>query len=115
MSTIASSRASLSTPSPPSSSRTSPDVPSTSQSRPVTLRRNRAALRDCCSLRGAVPADVSGGAQGESAEKESGTSETDKEGFDAEAYVQDVLEQKGLEGVLRVKAGLISGTSLVCR
>lgn len=36
-------------------------------------------------------------------------SELDKEGFDAEKYVADVLAREGLEGVLRVEAGLISG------
>lgn len=36
-------------------------------------------------------------------------SELDREGFDAEMYVADVLGREGLEGVLRVEAGLLGG------
>jgi len=111
MSTIASPRASLSVRSPPSSSRTSLDTASTAQTRPAgSLRRNRAALRDYYGLKSGAPADGGTGVQGESAE----ASELDREGFDAEAYVRDVLAREGLEGVLRVEAGLISGALLMC-
>lgn len=36
-------------------------------------------------------------------------SELDEEGFDAQGYVRGVLAREGLEGVLRIEAGLING------
>ena len=30
-------------------------------------------------------------------------------GFDAEAYVREVLGREGLEGVLRIEGGLVNG------
>lgn len=41
-------------------------------------------------------------------------SELDREGFDAEKYVAEVLGREGLEGVLRVEAGLIGGELFYC-
>jgi len=41
-------------------------------------------------------------------------SELDREGFDAGKYVADVLGREGLEGVLRVEAGLIGGELFYC-
>lgn len=38
-------------------------------------------------------------------------SELDAEGFDSEGYVREVLAREGLEGVLRIEAGLVNGTS----
>ncbi|KAI9723610.1 MAG: hypothetical protein M1812_000910 [Candelaria pacifica] len=69
-------------------------------------RRNRAALRDYYGLKNAAPADVSSGLQHEDADVKE--SELDKEGFDAESYVQGVLEREGLDGVLRVEGGLVN-------
>lgn len=36
-------------------------------------------------------------------------SELDREGFDAQKYVQEVLRREGLEGVLRTEGELLSG------
>ncbi|KAK3065211.1 hypothetical protein LTS18_005997 [Coniosporium uncinatum] len=73
-------------------------------------RRNGAALREFYGLNSAAPVDATSGTQGESVEKEDGElSELDREGFDAEEYVRDVLESEGLEGVLRVESRLING------
>lgn len=38
-------------------------------------------------------------------------SELDRDGFDAEGYVQEVLRREGLEGVLRIEGGLVNGRS----
>ena len=37
-------------------------------------------------------------------------SELDKPDFNAEQYVLDILSREGLEGILRVEAGLINGS-----
>ncbi|OCL11626.1 hypothetical protein AOQ84DRAFT_430292 [Glonium stellatum] len=107
MTTVASPRPSTSIRSP-SSSRTSLD---TSANRPTNTRRNRAALRDYYGLKGAAAGspDPSNGSQAVDAGKQdSDVNELDREGFDAQAYVKDVLSKQGLEGVLRVEAGLVS-------
>ncbi|KAI9707224.1 MAG: hypothetical protein M1836_000184 [Candelina mexicana] len=69
-------------------------------------RRNRAALRDYYGLKNAAPADVSSGVQHADADVKD--SELDREGFNAESYVQGVLEREGLDGVLRVEGGLVN-------
>ncbi|WPG97973.1 Hypothetical protein R9X50_00075600 [Acrodontium crateriforme] len=108
MSTIASPRQSLTI----SSRRTSTSTDrSASATRPIpapgTTRRNRAALRDYYNLK--VAASTDGGdastAPGLDAEQES---ELDQSSFDPEAYVKSLLAREGLEGVLKVEAGLIS-------
>jgi hypothetical protein len=75
----------------------------------ATLRRNRAALRDYYNLKAAASADSQSHDAPPSptlnAEQES---ELDKVGFDPESYVQHLLSAEGLEGVLRVEAGLLS-------
>ncbi|KAI9876088.1 MAG: hypothetical protein M1830_007392, partial [Pleopsidium flavum] len=55
----------------------------------------------------AAAADVSSGTQHDDGDVKE--SELDREGFDAERYVREVLERENLEGVLRAEAGLISG------
>ena len=110
MTTVASPRISSSIRSP-SSSRTSLDT----TNRPINTRRNRAALRDYYGLKGAAAGspDPNNGAQAlDTGKQDSDVSELDQEGFDAQAYVKDVLSKQGLEGVLRVEAGLVSGKSL---
>ncbi|KAK5200493.1 hypothetical protein LTR16_005971 [Cryomyces antarcticus] len=100
MSTIASPRPSTSL----SSRRTSADS-STTTAATVTARRNRAALRDYYNLKASAPSDVSNGAQvDDGTETES---ELDREGFDAQAYVKNVLQKEGLEGCLRVEGALV--------
>ncbi|KAK7521483.1 Vps51/Vps67-domain-containing protein [Phyllosticta citriasiana] len=129
MSTIASPRHSSSIRSP-SSTRTSLEVPSrsnslrsTSKTRPPRAR-DRTALRDYYNLKspitptsdpsstlpggaGAPPTPGRGGGF-EAVKEEVETSELDKAGFDAEAYVKEVLGKEGLEGVLKVEAGLVA-------
>lgn len=100
MSTIASPRPSLSLRSP-SSSRTSLDIPQ--PQRAGNPRRNRAALRDYYNIK------ANEGLQATPAKEELEVSELDKEGFDPEEYVKDVLEKQGLEGVLKVEGGLVNG------
>lgn len=124
MSTIASPRPSSSIRSP-SSTRTSLDVPSASslvRSSSAHRRRDRSALRDYYNLKSptsaptsdAQPPTSAGPGLGiEAVKEESSVSELDKEGFDAEAYVRDALAREGLEGVLRVEAGLVSRECLL--
>lgn len=70
-----------------------------------SLRRNRAALRDYYNLPAAsTPTRGSVDIEGPIAE----TSELDRPDFDAQAYVQSLLAREGLEGVLKVEAGLVS-------
>ncbi|KAF2096807.1 hypothetical protein NA57DRAFT_58694 [Rhizodiscina lignyota] len=109
MSTIASPRQSSSLRSP-SSSRTSLELPQSQATRPQNQRRNRAALRDYYGLKATV---VDGEAPNvppsEPVHKDIGpVSELDRNGFDAAAYVKDVLAKEGLEGVLKVEGDLIS-------
>jgi len=112
MSTIASPRASTSVRSP-SSTRTSFDA----SARPaVNPRRNRAALRDYYGLK-ATSKDAESKISEESTRTELGPeleeeslTELDKEGFDADAFVNHILATSGLSGVLKVEADLVSRT-----
>ncbi|KAJ9647064.1 hypothetical protein H2199_002050 [Coniosporium tulheliwenetii] len=106
MSTIASPRPSLSIRSP-SSSRTSSTPPAPGSRQPPNARRNRTALRDYYNLKNAEAADAAAAPQN-ALKEEHEVSELDKEGFDAAKYVEDVLATQGLEGVLKVEAGLLS-------
>ena len=111
MSTIASPRASTSI-RDPSSSRTSLDtVPTSSRSQttPTAGRRNRAALRDYYGLKSPQTADTSSSEALSNIDVE--VSELDREGFDAETYVQELLTREGLEGILKAESGLLSGMS----
>jgi vacuolar protein sorting-associated protein 51 len=112
MSTIASPRVSTSVRSP-SSTRTSFEAgrtPTTNQ------RRNRAALREFYGLKGAGAASDSKSAAGadqqstltEPSDEDENLAELDKQGFDAEAFVNNILSTSGLEGVLKVEADLVS-------
>jgi hypothetical protein len=110
MSTIASPRASTSIRSP-SSTRTSFEA----STRPsVNPRRNRAALRDYYGLKAAskdaeakISEESARSALGPELEEETLT-ELDKEGFDADRFVNNILATSGLSGVLRVEADLVS-------
>ncbi|KAJ9624092.1 hypothetical protein H2203_005540 [Taxawa tesnikishii (nom. ined.)] len=107
MSTTASPRPSTAL----SSRRTSTDsaVPSPSTSRPpppATQRRNRVALRDYYGLKSAAPAEGNTSEQSLPKDESTPESELDKPDFNAEQYVKDTLGKEGLEGVLRVEAGL---------
>ncbi len=120
MSTIASPRASISVRSP-SSSRTSLDTTASSRALPSAApsnRRNRAALRDYYGLKGAgANAAESNGANIRSNstseerphDESEELSELDREGFDADAYVSELLGREGLEGVLKAESKLLSG------
>lgn len=110
MSTIASPRPSISLSSRRTSTSTDTTTRSASTSRAPasaagSLRRNRTALRDYYGLKAAAPADARNTANTLDAEKES---ELDQADFDPEHYVQALLVREGLEGVLRVEAGLVS-------
>ncbi|KAK0279590.1 hypothetical protein LTR35_000347 [Friedmanniomyces endolithicus] len=108
MSTIASPRPSISL----SSRRTSTSTdagrsPSTSRapaSAASSLRRNRVALRDYYGIKNAASADAPPTPTLDSILE----SELDRPDFDASAYVQSLLATEGLEGILRVEAGLVS-------
>jgi hypothetical protein len=109
MSTIASPRVSTSVRSP-SSTRASFD----SVRGPPATRRNRAALRDYYGLKNA-PKETDSKISEESTRTELGPeleeetlTELDKEGFDADAFVNNILATSGLSGVLRVEADLVS-------
>ena len=103
MSTIASPRPSISI----SSRRTSASTDTTATVDRGSLRRNRAALRDYYGLKAAAPADVRdvSGTSSLDVERESAL---DKPDFDAAGYVAHLLAREGLEGVLKVEAGLVS-------
>lgn len=112
MSTIASPRPSISL-SRTTSASTDTTTRSSSTTRapapaPGAQRRNRAALRDYYGLKAAATAD--GGAKKDETAPEDvlPVEELDRPGFNAEQYVQEVLGREGLEGILRVEAGLIS-------
>ncbi|KAF2731061.1 hypothetical protein EJ04DRAFT_443740 [Polyplosphaeria fusca] len=111
MSTIASPRVSTSVRSP-SSTRTS--FEGSARPAPANPRRNRTALREFYGLKAAnkdAEAKISEESQRTELgpeEDESAFPELDKEGFDAEAFVNNILATSGLSGVLRVEAGLVS-------
>ncbi|KAK4496886.1 hypothetical protein PRZ48_011335 [Zasmidium cellare] len=116
MSTIASPRISprpsLSLSSRRGSASTDNTITSAS-SKPTTdrgsLRRNRAALRDYYNLQSGVQAtSVSSEPPTPTALDVAQESELDKPGFSPEEYVTHLLATSGLEGVLRVEAGLVS-------
>ena len=111
MSTIASPRPSI-TLSSRRTSATSADtnVRSSSTSRaPIapTQRRNRAALREFYNLK---PSELDPNSSKEALPTEDAppTSELDNPSFDAASYVKNLLAHEGLEGVLRVEAGLLA-------
>ncbi|KAF2470525.1 uncharacterized protein BDR25DRAFT_226387 [Lindgomyces ingoldianus] len=108
MSTIASPRVSTSVRSP-SSTRTSFDA---TRPIPTNTRRNRAALRDYYGLKAGKDAESKISEESTrvavSTEDEESLTELDKEGFNAEAFVSNVLTTSGLSGVLKVEADLVS-------
>lgn len=114
MSTIASPRPSITL----SSRRTSVSTDTTTRSASVSRapaptstnqRRNRAALRDYYGLKNATATESSTPTSEVPPEDGVDDSALDKPDFDAEQYIKDVLAKEGLEGVLRVEAGLVSG------
>lgn len=111
MTTIASPRLSVTSFTSPTPTNSTPPTPSLSRtaspSRQSNPRRNRAALRDYYNLKASVPVDASSESQNDEIEVKE--SELDAEGFDAEAYVQEVLAGQDLKGVLRTEASLING------
>lgn len=110
MSTIASPRPSITLSSRRDSASTDTTTRSNSTSRPRaanTIRRNRAALRDYYGLQNAAPADSRSNLPLQTGDAEQ-ESEFDKPDFDPESYVQLLLANESLEGVLRVEAGLVS-------
>ncbi|KAK5114742.1 hypothetical protein LTR62_002316 [Meristemomyces frigidus] len=106
MSTIASPRPSIGLSSRRTSTSTDTTTRSTSTSRPAaagsnSIRPKRTALRDYYNIKAGAPPDA--------APAESDTvSELDRPDFDAHAYVESLLAREGLEGVLKVEAGLVS-------
>jgi hypothetical protein len=108
MSTIASPRPSFALSSRRGSASTdntvlsAPGSKSTAADR-AALRRNRAALRDYYNLQASsTPSDIP------SPPPTDPSSEFDKPDFSPSSYVQHLLATEGLEGVLRVEAGLLS-------
>ena len=89
----------------PTSSRSSLDVPISSSRQPGNPRRNRAALRDYYKLKSPPVVERR---DSEYVKKEE-INEIDREDFDAQAYVQRLLENEGLEGLIRADLGLVSG------
>ena len=111
MSTIASPRPSIAPSSRRSSTSTNRSVSATRNAGPGpasgNLRRNRAALRDYYNLKPGA-ADESKELPPAPALDPEIESELDKDGFNAEEYVKTILAKEGLEGVIRVEAGLVS-------
>ncbi|KAI4287255.1 MAG: hypothetical protein L6R35_003486 [Caloplaca aegaea] len=112
MSTIASPRQSTTSISPDRSRRSSLDTLTRAQATsPARLpRRNKTALRDYYNLKATVPADASNGQQRVEPDSlpEVQQSELDAPGFDAEAYVAEVLGRESLQGLLKIESGLIN-------
>ncbi|KAL9000792.1 MAG: hypothetical protein Q9169_000546 [Polycauliona sp. 2 TL-2023] len=113
MSTIASPRLSTTSLSTDQSRRASLETTTRSQAtspaRPA--RRNKNALRDYYGLQAAAPSDASNGQQRSRLEEttlETTVSELDAPGFNAEAYVRDVLARESLQGLLKIESGLIN-------
>ncbi|KAL9587647.1 MAG: hypothetical protein Q9212_000101 [Teloschistes hypoglaucus] len=114
MSTIASPRLSTTSISTDTSRRVSLESQTRSQAtspaRPA--RRNKAALRDYYGLKtaaAAAPADTHSRSQQPSPPAHEITqSELDVPGFDAEAYVRDLLARQSLQGLLKVESGLVN-------
>ncbi|KAI4132581.1 MAG: hypothetical protein LQ341_006257, partial [Variospora aurantia] len=114
MTTIASPRQSTTSISPDRSRRSSLDTLTRAQATsPARLpRRNKTALRDYYNLKATVPADASNGQQRVEPDSlpEVRQSELDAPGFDAEAYVAEVLGRESLQGLLKIESGLINET-----
>ncbi|KAL9020723.1 MAG: hypothetical protein Q9185_002039 [Variospora sp. 1 TL-2023] len=112
MSTIASPRQSTTSISPDRSRRSSLDTLTRGQATsPARLpRRNKTALRDYYNLKATVPADASNGQQRVESDSlpEVQQSELDAPGFDAEAYVAEVLGRESLQGLLKIESGLMN-------
>lgn len=109
MSTIASPRPSIALSSRRTSVSTDATARSVSASRlPAqgSARRNRVALRDYYGLKESQNESDSTLPPPE-VEKES---ELDRDGFDAEQYVKDMLTKESLESILRTEASLVSET-----
>jgi hypothetical protein len=108
MSTIASPRPSIAL-SRRTSTSTDRSVSATRGPGPATgtLRRNRAALRDFYNLKNSNAEGGKDAPPTPTLDPEI-ESELDKDGFDPEQYVKDILAREGLEGVMRVEAGLVS-------
>lgn len=85
-------------------------TPTTSRTTsPAPVRRqHRAALRDYYNLQTASRADATANSHPPPSEPDAPSSELDASDFDADAYVQSVLAGHGLEGLLRVEAGLVN-------
>lgn len=110
MTTIASPRPSLTLSSRRTSTSTDTNVRSESSSRQpgaAPQRRNRAALREFYGLKNESKNESANSADTLSLDDTTPVSELDKEGFDADGYVQDILQREGLEGVLKVEASLL--------
>lgn len=93
-------------PSNPSSSLASTPTTSRTSSPAPARRQHRAALRDYYNLKSAVPNEAP--SDPHPSEPDPPSSELDSSDFDADAYVKSVLAAHGLEGVLRVEAGLVN-------
>lgn len=89
-----------------SASLASTPTPSRTTSPAPARRQHRAALRDYYNLKTAAPTETP--SHPYSSEPEPPSSELDTSDFDADAYVKSVLAGHGLEGVLRVEAGLVN-------
>jgi hypothetical protein len=103
-------RASLSIRSPAPSSRSSLDLPASGQSslRGANPRRNRAALRDYYNIRASVAGEAAEQQFPNDSQQHSPLAALDARDFDAGAYVRNLLEKEGLDGVLKVENELVS-------
>lgn len=97
----------------PSSSRTSLDVPPSNNSnvaRPSNPRRNRAALRDYYGIKSSADdaSSSDGTPQPNNQSLPTILGDLDRKGFDAAAYVKNLLEKESLDSVLKVEGALVS-------
>jgi len=110
MSTIASPRPSITLSSRRTSTSTETNARSSSTSRapPPHQRRNRAALREFYNLKHNEAGSVASAETLVADDVPTTESELDAPNFDAASYVTSLLAREGLEGVLRIEAGLLS-------
>ncbi|KAL8949867.1 MAG: hypothetical protein Q9222_004060 [Ikaeria aurantiellina] len=88
--------------------------PATSPAPPPTTRRNKTALRDYYGLKAASTANTNQEPHPQTETEPSSStiaqatnSELDTPGFNAETYVQKLLEKESLAGILKVEKGLV--------
>lgn len=109
MTTIASPRPSITLSSRRTSTSTDTTIRSEAHNKPGPgqQRRNRAALREFYGLKDESKANSVDSSETIPGEEAATEDAIDQQGFSVDHYVEDVLGKQGLEGALRIEAGLL--------